>query len=118
MKDLHTRNSPNGTQSSVVVPNRSLDSLKFGEKINIFVHGKPYKAVVDVIVAAFWGGPQAAIEFWNNFNKPHPKAMIKIVWKDSQGSWQESRDIFPCSEENFISWIEKFEGNTPPTPMP
>ncbi|MFZ5424620.1 MAG: hypothetical protein ACOZAO_02355 [Patescibacteria group bacterium] len=118
MGTFHTRQEPNGSQAKVVVVGRKPESLKFGEKVRILVEGVEAKGVVDVIVAAFWGGPKAALEHWNKYKTPHPRAKLKIVWEYAPGEWDESRDFYSCSPENFEAWIKAFKGNKPPTPMP
>lgn len=118
MSRFHTREAPNGCQADIEIECKSLDHLKYGQKVKIVVGGVERNAVVDVIVANCWGGAKAALKYWEEQHTPHPQAMMKIVWQDDVGDWEESRDVYPASRANYEAWIKAFDGDTPPTPMP
>jgi hypothetical protein len=118
MDTLHTRSAPNGSQAEITLIDREASSLRYGETVQILVNGNERVAVVDVILAAFWGGPTAALDYWLTHQLPHPRAMIKLVWKYDDESWDESRDVCEVSAENYAAWIKAFDGYTPPTPIP
>jgi len=115
---VHERVSPNGSSARVELP-EGLDvyDLEYRQTVTIWVDGEQREAVVDLIVPAFWGGPQRAFEVYDRIGKLH-HVNIKLVWQEDDGDWNESRDVRPASEEEFLAWREEFDGNDPPTPMP
>ena len=115
---VHTRDCQNGSRADIDLPkNLSLKDLNYKQKLEIRVNGIERKAVVDLIAPAFWGGPVRAFEIYDQ-SRQIRHVNIKLVWQDSNGNWQESRDVRPATEEEFLAWRKEFVGDKPPTPMP
>ena len=116
--DTHTRNAPNGCQVRFsIVGSKDIDNLRFGDRIKIVVGGKAIKAVVDIMVAAFWGGPKRAFLMYDAGRGLY-HVERKIVWQAEDGSWEEFRFLWEATEKEFLAWRSQFVGDEPPTPMP
>ncbi|KKS14527.1 MAG: hypothetical protein UU77_C0009G0016 [candidate division WWE3 bacterium GW2011_GWC1_41_7] len=114
----HTRATPHGNQALIELPKgMKTEDLRYKEKITIRKNGEDRRAVVDLIVAAFWGGPEKAFTLYDKTRQLF-HVNIKLVWQEEDGEWNESRDVRPATEEEFLAWRKEFNGLTPPTPMP
>lgn len=114
----HTRLAANGYGGEISIkgPARE-EGLRYGQKITILVEGKEKSAVVDLMVAAFWGGPVKA------FRHYHATGQLfhverKIVWQRLDGGWEEKRSISDATLEEYLEWREQFDQNHAPPPMP
>jgi hypothetical protein len=115
---VHQRKSPNGTSRKVILPaGLEVADLQYKQQLPIWVDGEEKSAVVDLMVASFWGGPRRAFDVYDRSgNLQH--VYLKLVWMEDSGDWNESRDVREATEEEFLAWRAEFEGNEPPTPMP
>jgi hypothetical protein len=115
----HPRSDPNGSRAPIKLPEgiTHVDELRYKQQLWITVNGQPRSAVVDLIVPRFWGGPEAAFSRWDSYKKLY-HVMIKLVWQDPEGDWEESREVREATEAEFLQWRSEFKENAPPTPMP
>ena len=113
----HPRNDPNGSSATVILPpGVTVQDLYYKQRLKVVVDGVDRKAVVDVIVAKFFGGPTAAFHHFDATGKLY-HVKIKIVW-EVNGDWNESRDVRLAKVEEFQAWRREFVNGIAPTPMP
>lgn len=117
-KGTHTRLEPNGSRQEILVLGATpLEDLWYGEHVTIRVGYRNKPAVVDLMVAAFWGGPAEAFRIYDDTGIVlHVER--KIVWQEDDDRWQEKRSVSPATEAEFLLWRSQFQNGEAPTPMP